>query len=104
MQVRKRLSLIRRRRAGARHVQRIQRDDLVLRSTPADLTVSYDIPGVSLKTPFDVNLNALYSVREKWDAFLTIRNLTDSHYALRGVAGPGLQETLSLSAGIRFRY
>ena len=35
---------------------------------------------------------------------MTIRNVTDHRYALRGVAGPALQEAFSLSTGLRFRY
>ena len=33
-----------------------------------------------------------------------IRNLSDNHYALRGGAGPALQEPMSMMAGFRFRY
>jgi outer membrane receptor for ferrienterochelin and colicin len=76
---------------------------LVLRSTPAGLTGNYAIPGANLKTPYEVNVNGLYSVRNNWDAFVTIRNLTDHQYGLRGVAGPALQEPFAFSTGVRFR-
>jgi outer membrane cobalamin receptor len=77
---------------------------LVLRSTPANLTANYAIPGVKLSTPYEVNLNVLYSPINRFDAYLTIRNLTNNHYALRGVSGAAQQEPIWGMVGVRFRY
>jgi outer membrane receptor protein involved in Fe transport len=77
---------------------------LVFRSTPENLTTIYQDAGVSLKNPYEVNLNVLYAPFNFVDAFLTIRNLTDHHYALRGVSGPALQEPFTAMLGARFKY
>jgi outer membrane receptor protein involved in Fe transport len=77
---------------------------LVLRSTPANLTATYAIPGVKLSTPYEVNVNVLYSPIERFDVYLTIRNVTNNHYALRGISGPAQQEPIWGMAGLRFRY
>jgi hypothetical protein len=62
------------------------------------------LPGVSLKHPWEVNLHALYSPTKFADVFVTVRNLTNRHYALRGVSGPALQEPAWGIAGVRLRY
>ncbi len=77
---------------------------LVFRSTPENLPSTYDIAGANLTNPYEVNLNVLYSPAENLDAFLTVRNLCDRHYALRGVAGPAQQEPLTYLIGLRLRY
>jgi outer membrane receptor protein involved in Fe transport len=78
---------------------------LVLRSTPQNLGATYDIPGVNMKTPYEVNLHARYGLPVKGlDAFATVRNLTNNHYAVRGVAGPAQQEPFSMMGGVHFRY
>jgi outer membrane receptor protein involved in Fe transport len=77
---------------------------LVFRSMPENLTATYDGLGVSLDNPYEVNLNLLYAPTRYLDVFATIRNLTDHHYALRGVSGPALQEPLSGWLGLRFAY
>jgi outer membrane receptor for ferrienterochelin and colicin len=77
---------------------------VVFRSTPENLSQTYDGLGVSLDNPYEVNLNLLYAPTRFLDVFATIRNLTDHHYALRGVSGPALQEPFSGWLGVRFRY
>jgi outer membrane receptor protein involved in Fe transport len=77
---------------------------LVLRSTPADLPDAWKDLGVSLKTPYEVNLHALYTPVKNVDAYVLARNLTNHKYALRGVSGPALQEPLSAMFGLRARY
>jgi hypothetical protein len=77
---------------------------LVLRSTPENLPDSYRAAGVSLQTPWEINVSALYSPVEALDVFLTVRNASFRRYALRGIAGPALQEPRSGLAGLRFRY
>ncbi len=77
---------------------------LVLRSTPQNLTASYQGLGISLETPYQVNLHALFAPSKRFDVFATVRNLTNHKYALRGVAGPALQEPFSVIAGIRLRH
>jgi outer membrane cobalamin receptor len=77
---------------------------LVLRSTPANLPDSFKLPGTSMKLPHEVNLHVDCAATTFADAFLTIRNLTDHHYAVRGVSGPALQEPIWGIAGLRLRY
>jgi outer membrane receptor for ferrienterochelin and colicin len=77
---------------------------LVFRSTPENLTANYDIPGAALTRPYEINMNVSYMPIETLDAFVTVRNLSDNHYALRGISGPALQEPLSMMVGFRFRY
>jgi hypothetical protein len=79
---------------------------LVLRSTPENLDASptYVNPNVSLNTPYQVNANALYTPLEWLDVFVTARNLTNNHYALRGVSGPQPQEPVTAMLGARIRY
>jgi len=76
---------------------------LVLRSTPENLTDTYRDMGVSLNTPYEVNAAVLYSPLEYLDVFATGRNLTNHHYALRGVSGVALQEPITVMAGVRAR-
>jgi outer membrane cobalamin receptor len=76
----------------------------VMRTTPENLSTTYtDVP-VSLKNPYEANLNAVYTPVAAVDAFLTVRNITNHKYALRGVAGPALQEPIWGMAGFRVRY
>jgi outer membrane receptor for ferrienterochelin and colicin len=77
---------------------------LVLRSTPENLTGFYSGSGVSVKTPYEVNVNLLYTPFEHLDAFITARNVTNHRYALRGVSGPAPQEPIWALLGLRFRY
>jgi outer membrane cobalamin receptor len=77
---------------------------LVFRSTPENLPSTYDNPGVDLHNPWELNLAAIYSPWSLMDVFLTARNLTDRHYAVRGVSGPALQEPLTVMGGLRLRY
>jgi outer membrane receptor for ferrienterochelin and colicin len=77
---------------------------LVLRSTPENLGDSYQNAGVSLQTPYELNLNATYSPIERLDVFVTVRNASDDRYALRGLSGPAVQEPRSVFGGLRFRY
>ncbi len=77
---------------------------IIFRTTPENLTSSYDNRGVSLTDPHEVNLSVLYSPKENLDAFVTVRNLADSHYALRGLAGPAPQEPLTVLFGLRLRH
>ena len=77
---------------------------LVLRSTPENLPpATYDGAGVSLKTPYEVNANVLYTPIEILDVFVTGRNLTNHKYALRGVSGPAVQEPIAVMGGVRLR-
>jgi outer membrane cobalamin receptor len=77
---------------------------LVLRSTPENLTDTYQNAGVSLDLPYEVSLNASYSPVEHLEIFATARNITDHRYALRGLSGPALQEPRTFFGGLRFRY
>jgi outer membrane receptor protein involved in Fe transport len=78
---------------------------LVLRSTPENLAdPTYANANLSLNTPYQVNANALYTPLEWLDVFLTGRNLTNNHYALRGVSGPQPQEPVTAMLGARIRY
>jgi hypothetical protein len=76
----------------------------VLRSTPANLPDSFKLQGTSMRLPYEVNLNVVYSPTRNADAFLTMRNLTNHHYAVRGVSGPALQEPIWGIGGVRLRY
>jgi outer membrane receptor protein involved in Fe transport len=76
---------------------------LVLRSTPENLPTTYDGAGVSLKTPYEINANVLYTPIEILDVFVTGRNLTNHKYALRGVSGPAVQEPIAVMGGVRLR-
>jgi outer membrane cobalamin receptor len=76
---------------------------LVLRSTPENLPMTYDDMGVSLAHPYEINVNALYSPFDGLDVFLTGRNITYHHYAVRGVSGPAIQEPLRILGGVRWR-
>jgi outer membrane receptor protein involved in Fe transport len=77
---------------------------LVLRSTPSEIPDAWKDLGVSLKTPYEVNLSALYTPVKNLDAYVLARNVTNHKYALRGVSGPALQEPLSAMFGLRARY
>ena len=84
---------------------------LVLRSTPENLPAppasglpGYTQLGVSLDTPYEVNVNLLYTPVDYMDAFITARNVTNHKYALRGVSGPAPQEPFWALFGLRFRY
>jgi hypothetical protein len=77
---------------------------LVFRSTPENLPDTYQNAGTSLRNPYEVNLAAVYALRKILDLFMTVRNVTSHHYALRGVSGPALQEPRVIMGGLRFRY
>jgi outer membrane receptor protein involved in Fe transport len=77
---------------------------LVLRSTPENLPDSYRGAGVSLRMPWEINVSALFTPVEPLDLMVTVRNASFRHYALRGIAGPALQEPGSVMGGLRVRY
>jgi outer membrane cobalamin receptor len=77
---------------------------LVLRSTPANLGTTFDVPGIKMTTPYEVNFNAVYSALKFLDVFVTARNITNNKYALRGVSGPALQEPIWGIGGVRLKY
>ncbi len=77
---------------------------LVLRSTPENLPANYFGTGVNLLTPYEINVSALFSPAEFVDLFLLVRNASVHRYALRGVAGPALQEPYGILAGLRLRH
>ncbi len=77
---------------------------LVLRSTPENLTPFYLDAGVSLETPYEINVSAVFTPIDALDAWVTVRNATYRRYALRGISGPALQERFSALGGLRFRY
>jgi outer membrane cobalamin receptor len=77
---------------------------LVLRSSPENLPDSYRDAGVSLQMPYEINLSALYTPVDALDLLVTVRNASFRRYALRGVAGPALQEPRWVLGGLRFRY
>lgn len=77
---------------------------LVLRSTPENLTAFYQDAGVSLDTPWEINVSAVVTPIEALDAFVTARNVTFRRYALRGISGPAVQERRSIVGGLRLRY
>jgi outer membrane cobalamin receptor len=83
---------------------------LVYRSTPvvpARLKASggaYDVDGISLSNPYEVNFNALYTPVKSVDVFVTLRNVTNNKYGLRGISGPTPQEPFWGMGGLRYRY
>jgi outer membrane cobalamin receptor len=78
---------------------------LVLRSTPENLPAgTYANAGVSLETPHEINVSAVFTPIEALDAFVNYRNVSYRRYALRGVSGPALQEPRSILGGLRVRY
>ena len=77
---------------------------LVLRSTPENLTAFYQDAGVSLDTPWELNVSAVITPVEAVDLFATARNATFRRYALRGISGPAVQERRSIVGGLRLRY
>ena len=77
---------------------------LVLRSTPENLTDFYQNAGVSLETPYEINVSAVVTPIDALDIWVNVRNATFQRYALRGISGPALQERFSALAGLRFRY
>jgi hypothetical protein len=77
---------------------------LVLRSTPENLGPNYENAGVSLDTPWEINLSAVVTPVEAVDVFVNARNATFRRYALRGISGPAVQERRSIVGGLRLRY
>jgi outer membrane receptor protein involved in Fe transport len=77
---------------------------LVLRSSPENLPDSYRDAGVSLQMPYEINVSALFTPVEALDLLVTVRNASFRRYALRGIAGPALQEPRWALAGLRLRY
>jgi outer membrane receptor protein involved in Fe transport len=76
---------------------------LVWRSTPSNVTS----PGAldkELRDPYEINLHALYTASEAIDLFVYLRNLTDNHYALRGVITPTPQEGRGVYGGLRVKF
>ncbi len=76
---------------------------LVYRSTPRNISNTFGL-GEEIKDPYALNLYLLYTPAEKVDLFVNIENLTDHHYALKGLAGPTPQEPLTAKAGVRVRF
>ena len=77
---------------------------LVLRSSPENLTPAYLDSGVDMQMPYEINANAVFTPVDPVDVFVTVRNATGRHYALRGVSGPALQEPRWILGGLRVRY
>ncbi len=77
---------------------------LVLRSSPENLPPNYSNAGVSLALPYEINVHALFTPFDPLDVFLTVRNASFRRYALRGLAGPALQEPRWALGGLRLRY
>jgi outer membrane receptor for ferrienterochelin and colicin len=76
---------------------------LVFRSTPENVTRTFSLDD-ELKNPYELNAHIIYTPTEDLDLFLSVRNLTDNHYALRGLLGPTPQEPLSVMGGMRFTF
>jgi outer membrane receptor for ferrienterochelin and colicin len=77
---------------------------LVLRSSPENLPATYSDAGVSLETPYEVNVSVVFTPVDALDVFAYLRNASSRLYALRGVSGPALQEPRYLIGGLRLRY
>ncbi len=60
---------------------------LAIRSTPEN-TPAGELED-ELDTPWDVNLCVLYQLTKHMDAFVTLKNVTDHHYALAGFGANG---------------
>ena len=76
---------------------------LGVRSPPEDVQAGE--LGKELKTPWQIDVNALYQVSKNVDVFANLRNVTDHHYALGGVTGAAVpQETFSATAGARLTF
>jgi outer membrane receptor protein involved in Fe transport len=65
---------------------------------------AYYVPGIDFEHPWEVNFNAIYTPVKALDVFVTLRNVTNHKYAVRGISGPAPQEPFSGYAGARFRY
>jgi hypothetical protein len=76
---------------------------LIYRSTPENVRITDDLAG-ELRNPAEFNIFLLYNPWTHVDVFSEFRNVTNNHYALRGVLGPMPQETFHASAGVRWRY
>ena len=70
------------------------------KTNPAD-TVTLRVPPANDR---QVNVNAVYTPIELLDVFVTARNVSSNHYALRGISGPALQEPRWFMAGLRARF
>lgn len=73
---------------------------LILRSTPQNITQTFSLDE-EVRTPYELNLHMLYAPSEQFELFMIMRNVTDHHYALRGLLGPIPQETLNFRFGAR---
>jgi hypothetical protein len=58
---------------------------LVLRSTPENLAVGQ--LDRETKTPYEVNLNAVFQTSRSTELFVNLRNVTDRRAAVGGIAG-----------------
>ena len=76
---------------------------LVYRSTPENMTNEDGLEDEA-EDPYEINAHVLYEISKNLDVFITIRNLTNHHYALKGVLGPMPQETFQAKAGLQLRF
>lgn len=78
---------------------------LVIRSTPENVPAG--VLEEELKTPWEVNLYALYQLSRNMDFFVDVHNLTDHRYALSGFGAGGQaipQETLHGMIGLKASF
>jgi outer membrane receptor for ferrienterochelin and colicin len=76
---------------------------LIIRSTPQGL--GPDASGLQERTPYALNLYALWSVTKNVEVFADLRNITDHRYALTSVAGwAAPQEAFSGMLGLKLIY
>jgi len=76
---------------------------LVIRSSPQNV-IAGELDN-ELQTPWQVDLFALYNLTRQLDLFVTVRNITDHHYALNGVYGTAVpQETLNGVIGVKATF
>jgi outer membrane receptor protein involved in Fe transport len=76
---------------------------VIYRSTPENLSNLAGLQG-KVRDPYELNLYLLYTPLENVDVFAEFRNVTDHHYALRGILGPMPQETFRANGGVRWRF
>lgn len=76
---------------------------LVIRSKPQGLGA--DVSDLQERTPYALNLFALWAVTKNVEIFADLRNITDHRYALTSVAGWALpQEAFSGMVGLKLIY
>lgn len=75
---------------------------LILKSTPDNIANTTGLDE-EIKTPYEVNLNIIYTPVPALDVFANFRNLTNHRYALQGLATPIPQEPITINGGVRFK-